>query len=140
MNQKTRSGLVWLLVLALIVSVLASSVAMVSRMRYFVLVEDVKSMIQEQEGIAVDAQRLVFAGKQLADSCTLAECNVQEESTLTLALRIVGGGKVHGSLTRAGKVRNQTPKVEAQEKPKSHVGRAKVRIDPMVMNCVSLTL
>ena len=33
---------------------------------------------------------------------------------------------MHGSLTRAGKVRNQTPKVEAQEKPKSHVGRAKV--------------
>ena len=97
-------------------------------------------MIQEQEGIAMNAQRLVFAGKQLADSCTLAECNVQEESTLTLALRIVGGGKVHGSLTRAGKVRNQTPKVEAQEKPKSHVGRAKVRIDPVVINCVSLTL
>ena len=85
-------------------------------------------MIQEQEGIATEAQRLVFAGKQLADSCTLAECNVQEESTLTLALRIVGGGKVHGSLTRAGKVRNQTPKVEAQEKSKSHVGRAKVSI------------
>ena len=92
------------------------------------LVEDVKSMIQEQEGIATEAQRLVFAGKQLADSCTLAECNVQEESTLSLALRIVGGGKVHGSLTRAGKVRNQTPKVEAQEKSKSHVGRAKVSI------------
>lgn len=25
-------------------------------------------------------------------------------------------GKVHGSLTRAGKVKNQTPKVEKQEK------------------------
>ena len=97
-------------------------------------------MIQEQEGIAMNAQRLVFAGKQLADSCTLAECNVQEESTLTLALRIVGGGKVHGSLTRAGKVRNQTPKVEAQEKPKSHVGRAKVRFDYVTMNCVNLIL
>ena len=35
-------------------------------------------------------------------------------------------GKVHGSLTRAGKVKNQTPKVEKQEKGKSHVGRAKV--------------
>jgi len=104
------------------------------------LIEDVKSMIQEQEGIAMNAQRLVFAGKQLADSCTLDECNVQEESTLTLALRIVGGGKVHGSLTRAGKVRNQTPKVEAQEKPKSHVGRAKVWIDSLVVKRVNLML
>ncbi|KAK8802237.1 hypothetical protein WA538_002090 [Blastocystis sp. DL] len=91
------------------------------------MVEDIKSLIQEKEGVAVAAQRLLFAGKQLEDSCSLAEYNVQEESTLTLALRLIGGGKVHGSLTRAGKVRNQTPKVEKQEKGKSHVGRAKKR-------------
>ena len=37
-------------------------------------------------------------------------------------------GKVHGSLARAGKVRNQTPKVAKQEdKPKGKVGRAKKR-------------
>ncbi|KAI7829954.1 hypothetical protein BX661DRAFT_180799, partial [Kickxella alabastrina] len=28
-------------------------------------------------------------------------------------------GKVHGSLARAGKVKNQTPKVEAQDKARS---------------------
>ena len=44
---------------------------------------------------------------------------------------MLGGGKVHGSLTRAGKVRNQTPKVEKQEKGKSHVGRAKVVVRGM---------
>eukprot|EP00190_Bangiopsis_sp_CCMP1999_P006688 CAMPEP_0198723170 /NCGR_PEP_ID=MMETSP1475-20131203/708_1 /TAXON_ID= ORGANISM="Unidentified sp., Strain CCMP1999" /NCGR_SAMPLE_ID=MMETSP1475 /ASSEMBLY_ACC=CAM_ASM_001111 /LENGTH=61 /DNA_ID=CAMNT_0044484197 /DNA_START=78 /DNA_END=263 /DNA_ORIENTATION=- len=33
-------------------------------------------------------------------------------------------GKVHGSLSRAGKVRGQTPKVEKQEKKKSPRGRA----------------
>merc|ERR1712211_142910 len=38
------------------------------------------------------------------------------------------GGKVHGSLARAGKVRGQTPKVEAQEKKKKKTGRAKRRI------------
>ena len=43
-------------------------------------------------------------------------------------LRLRGGGKVHGSLARAGKVRNQTPKVEAQEKKKRVTGRAKKRI------------
>jgi ribosomal protein S30 len=37
-------------------------------------------------------------------------------------------GKVHGSLTRAGKVRKQTPKVEKKERPrKIPVGRAKKR-------------
>jgi len=37
-------------------------------------------------------------------------------------------GKVHGSLTRAGKVRKQTPKVEKKDRPrKLPVGRAKRR-------------
>ena len=35
-------------------------------------------------------------------------------------------GKVHGSLSRAGKVRNQTPKVDKQEKQKQPKGRAHV--------------
>ncbi|KAJ3761438.1 ribosomal protein S30-domain-containing protein [Lentinula raphanica] len=35
---------------------------------------------------------------------------------------------VHGSLARAGKVKSQTPKVEAQEKKKTPKGRAKKRM------------
>ena len=39
------------------------------------------------------------------------------------------GGKVHGSLARAGKVRGQTPKVEInEEKKKKKTGRCKRRI------------
>merc|ERR1719337_309634 len=38
------------------------------------------------------------------------------------------GGKVHGSLARAGKVRGQTPKVAKQDKKKKKTGRAKRRI------------
>lgn len=38
------------------------------------------------------------------------------------------GGKVHGSLARAGKVKGQTPKVEKVEKKKKKTGRAKRRI------------
>ncbi|KAJ4266036.1 40S ribosomal protein S30 [Fusarium torreyae] len=37
-------------------------------------------------------------------------------------------GKVHGSLARAGKVKSQTPKVEAQEKTKTPKGRALKRL------------
>jgi ribosomal protein S30 len=38
------------------------------------------------------------------------------------------GGKVHGSLARAGKVKGQTTNVEKQEKKKKRTGRARRRI------------
>lgn len=37
-------------------------------------------------------------------------------------------GKVHGGLSRAGKVKGQTPKIEPTEKRKPKVGRAKTRL------------
>lgn len=49
-------------------------------------------------------------------------------SSIALASSRRGGGKVHGSLARAGKVKGQTPKVEKQETKKQPRGRAKKRM------------
>ena len=54
-------------------------------------IEDVKAKIEEKEGVPVDQQRLIFAGKQLDGQKTLQECGINEGDSLSMVLRLRGG-------------------------------------------------
>lgn len=54
-------------------------------------VQDVKEQIQSKQGLPVEEQRLIYAGKQLEDEQTLSQCSVERDSTLHLVMRLRGG-------------------------------------------------
>merc|ERR1712025_916801 len=60
----------------------------------------------------------VYQGRPIREGFTCEEFGLTEEAEIELVPRLMGG-KVHGSLARAGKVKGQTPKVDAQEKKKA---------------------
>ena len=78
-----------------------------------ITVSDLKELIEIRSGVSYDNQVLTYAGRPLADEHTLAEGDLKECATVNLCERLLGG-KVHGSLARAGKVKGQTPKVDPQ--------------------------
>merc|ERR1711862_1004660 len=66
-----------------------------------------------QSGYNVNDLVLSQNGRSLDDDLTLVQCGINDLSTVEVFNRVVGG-----------KVKGQTPKVEAQEKKKKKTGRA----------------
>jgi hypothetical protein len=58
-------------------------------------VEQVKHGVQEKLGIPPEAQRLIYAGKQLEVGRTLADYGIQKNSTLNLVANMGGGMIIH---------------------------------------------
>ncbi|CAI4222669.1 unnamed protein product [Auanema sp. JU1783] len=81
-----------------------------------------------KQQIGASDEILSFGSKILDNgAATLFSLDITNGSSLAINARLLGG-KVHGSLARAGKVRAQTPKVDKQEKKKKKQGRAARRI------------
>nr|ACD11874.1 hypothetical protein [Isometrus maculatus] len=85
-----------------------------------------KNFIETTENLPQEEQLFFYGGKPLHDGDNISDCLV-DGATVDISIRL-RGGKVHGSLARAGKVKGQTPKVEKQEKKKKKTGRAKRRM------------
>lgn len=81
---------------------------------------------QIEEITSTEELSLYCRGKPIQDNEIISECT-EPRDTIEAVIGLVGG-KVHGSLAGAGKVKGQTPKVEKQEKKKKKTGRAKRRM------------
>ena len=54
-------------------------------------IESIKSKIQDKEGVPPVQQVLFLSGRFLAEGKTLSDYNIQKESTISLALKTIGG-------------------------------------------------
>eukprot|EP00884_Botryococcus_braunii_P007270 jgi/Botrbrau1/16544/Bobra.0256s0003.1 len=76
-------------------------------------VDDAKQLIQRKHGVPRGAQILIFNGRQLRDSATLAESGLSDDSTVHLCFRLRGGKGGFGALLRGAGRAAQTDNVDA---------------------------
>uniref|UniRef100_A0A2I3TNR0 Ubiquitin-like domain-containing protein n=1 Tax=Pan troglodytes TaxID=9598 RepID=A0A2I3TNR0_PANTR len=98
-------------------------------------VAQIKAHVASLEGIAPEDQVVLLAGAPLEDGATLGQCRVEALTALEVAGRMLGG-KVHGSLARAGKLRGQTPKVKKRKKKKTGQAKRRMQYNRRFVNVV----
>ncbi|XP_060244324.1 ubiquitin-like FUBI-ribosomal protein eS30 fusion protein [Meriones unguiculatus] len=90
-------------------------------------VVQIKAHVASLEDIDHEDQVMILVGSLLEDEVTLSQCGVEALTTLEVVGCMVGG-KVHGFLALAGKVKGQTPKLKKKKKKKKKTGWAKLQM------------
>ena len=87
------------------------------------LVEEAKMEIERLEGIPMDQQRLIFAGKQLEDDRMLGDYNIKDGYLLHLVLRLRGGGEQTTKIIIDGSESNQVLYSRTYEEVRAEIAK-----------------
>jgi len=77
-------------------------------------VESLKGRISELQGLPVDEQNLIFAGRSLESTESLLAAGLEDESTVFVSLELQGGGKKRKkkTYTKPKKIKHKRKKVK----------------------------
>ncbi|XP_014226372.1 ubiquitin-like [Trichogramma pretiosum] len=84
-------------------------------------VKKLKENIEDEQGIPVHRQRIMFGGKQLENERTLQDYNIQDESTVQLLLRLGGGPCTECTVGMAHNFAKDLAKLDAKNFKTTHM-------------------